>query len=116
MDQPDDRADKPVERLAQGPDGEPMVLHEIGRRTYIVARVDPLDVDGVRTVAVGTILWLVAFVLLLPFYGRLQDTDRVWWLWTCLAGFGLGLLGWDYCRRRRNRRRVRQATGTTPPA
>ena len=27
--------------------------HEIGNRTYIVADVDPLDVDGVRTVEVG---------------------------------------------------------------
>ncbi len=78
--------------------------HEIGRRTYIVAAVDPLDVDGVRTVAVGTGLWLAAFVVLLPFAGRLADAGRLWWLWTCLAGFGLGIIGWDYCRRRRNRR------------
>ena len=39
--------------------------HEIGNRTYIVADVEPLDVDGVRTVTVGTIAWLVAFVALL---------------------------------------------------
>jgi hypothetical protein len=86
-----------------------VTTHEFGHRTYIVADVDPLDVDGVRTVAVGTALWLVAFVLLLPFAGRLADTDRVWWLWTCLAGFGLGVIGWDYCRRRRNRRHEREA-------
>jgi hypothetical protein len=85
--------------------------HEIGKRTYIVADVDPLDVDGVRTVAVGTGLWLLAFVLLLPFYGRLEETDRVWWLWTCLAGFGLGILGWDYCRRRRRSKRNRPDDG-----
>jgi hypothetical protein len=66
--------------------------------------VEPLDVDGTRTVAVGAVLWLVAFVLLLPFYGRLSEDDHTWWLWTCLAGFGLGVIGWDYCRRRRNRR------------
>ena len=29
--------------------------HEIGNRTYIVADVEPLDVDGVRTVEVGTV-------------------------------------------------------------
>jgi hypothetical protein len=88
--------------------GEPppdLKTHEIGKRTYIVADVDPLDVDGVRTIAVGTGLWLVGFVLLLPF--ALADTDRLWWLWTCLAGFGLGVIGWDYCRRRRNRRQSR---------
>jgi hypothetical protein len=89
----------PDEQPVQGPR-----THEIGSRTYIVADVDPLDVDGTRTVAVGSGLWLLAFVLLLPFYGRLQETHRLWWLWTCLAGFGLGVIGWDYCRRRRNRR------------
>ena len=96
MDQPDDPEVFP-------PD---VKTHAIGRRTYIVADVEPLDVDGVRTVAVGSVLWLVAFVLLLPFAGRLSDADRVWWLWTCLAGFGLGVIGWDYCRRRRNRRQA----------
>ena len=92
------------------PDENPEVTkHEIGRRTYIVADVEPLDVDGVRTVAVGTAMWLLAFVLLLPFSGRLAESDREWWLWTCLAGFGLGVIGWDYCRRRRNRRHQRAA-------
>ena len=52
-------------------------------------------------ISVLAALWLVAFVLLLPFAGRLAETDRMWWLWTCLAGFGLGIIGWDYCRRRR---------------
>ena len=102
MDQPDERPSEPVETT------EPeLKTHEIGKRTYIVADVDPLDVDGVRSVAVGAGLWLVGFVLLLPFAGRLADTDRIWWLWTCLAGFGLGVIGWDYCRRRRNRRQNR---------
>lgn len=78
--------------------------HEIGKRTYIVAPVAPLDVDGVRTVEVGTALWLVAFVGLLPFYGTLQDSGHTWWLWTCLTGFGLGLFGVDHCRRRRRTR------------
>jgi hypothetical protein len=87
------------------PEEQPMT-HEIGSRTYIVADVDPLDVDGVRTLEVGVGLWFLAFLALLPFYGRLEDSGRVWWLWTCLAGFGLGLFGLEYCRRRRNRRRA----------
>ena len=78
--------------------------HEIGNRTYLIADVEPLDVDGVRTVEVGSALWLIAFIGLLPFYGRLQDDGRLWWLWTCLAGFGLGLIGLEYCRRRRRSR------------
>jgi len=83
--------------------------HEIGNRTYVVADVDPLDVDGTRTVAVGSGIFLLAFLLLLPFYGRLEDAGRTWWLWTCLAGFGLGVIGWDYCRRRRRHRQQREA-------
>jgi hypothetical protein len=82
--------------------------HEFGNRTYIVAPVEPMDLDGVRTVEVGTIGFLVAFVALLPFYDSLADDGRSWWLWTCLAGFGLGLFGIEYCRRRRVARRSRQ--------
>lgn len=78
--------------------------HAIGNRTFLVAEVEPLDVDGVRTIAVGTAAWLVAFVALLPFYGELQASGRLWWLWTCMAGFGLGLFGYEYCRRRRRAR------------
>ncbi len=78
--------------------------HEIGNRTYVVADVEPLDVDGVRTVTVGAALWLLAFLGMLPFYGRLEAAGRVWWLWTCLAGLALGLFGLEYCRRRRGAR------------
>ena len=81
--------------------------YEIGSRTYVVAPVEPLDVDGVRTLLVGTILWGIGFVALLPFLGQLRAAGHGWWMWTCLAGFGLGLLGWDYCRRRRNARLTR---------
>jgi hypothetical protein len=87
-------------------DEQPM-QHEIGNRTFIVADVEPLDVDGVRTVEVGVALWLLAFLALLPFYSRLEEAGNVWWLWTCLAGFGLGLFGLEYCRRRRRARAER---------
>lgn len=80
--------------------------HEIGSRTYVVADVEPLDVDGVRTVEVGTGLWLVALIALLPFYDTLRDSGRLWWLWACLAGVGLGLCGIEVCRRRRRQRRA----------
>ena len=85
--------------------------HEIGNRTYLVADVDPLDVDGVRTVQVGSGLFLLGFLALLPFYGTLQDNDRTWWLWMCLTGFALGLFGVEYCRRRRRARDRMNAEG-----
>ena len=81
--------------------------HEFGNHTFFVADVEPLDVDGVRTVEVGVAAWLVGFLALLPFYGRLEESGNVWWLWTCLAGFGLGLFGLEYCRRRRRARAER---------
>jgi hypothetical protein len=89
---------------------------EFGNRTYIVADVEPLDVDGVRTVQVGVALWVIGFVAMLPFYGRLQDAGNAWMLWTCAAGCGLGLLGLEYCRRRRNVRALRDAAGQDRPA
>ena len=100
---------------------EQPTAHEIGRRTYLVADVEPLDVDGVRTVGVGIALFALAFVALLPFYGRLAEGDRTWWLWTCLAGVGLGFLGLEYCRHRRTvrttllaRRAAEAATAVAP--
>lgn len=98
---------RPEDWSVDRPEEEQPTVHEIGRRSYLVADVDPLDVDGVRTVQVGTALWVVAFVVLLPFSGRLRDSGHLWVLWTCLAGFSLGVIGWDYCRRRRNRRQER---------
>jgi hypothetical protein len=74
-----------------------------GPKPYLVADIPPLDVDGVVTVAIGTAAWALTFVAMLPFYGALEDHGRAWYLWTCLAGFGGGLLGLEYCRRRRNR-------------
>lgn len=81
--------------------------HEFRNRTYLVADVEPLDVDGVRTVQVGTALFLIGFVALLPFYGSLRDDDLDWLLWMCLAGVGLGLFGLEYCKRRRAARVAR---------
>lgn len=75
---------------------------EIGRTTHKVASVEPMDVDGVRTMTVGTILWGVVAVALIPFLGTLEADGRTWWTWTALAGLGLGLIGIEYCRRRRN--------------
>jgi hypothetical protein len=92
-----------------GPDDQPL-QHEFGSRTFFVADVETLDVDGVRTVEIGSALWLIAFLGLLPFYGRLEESGQLWWLWTCLTGFGLGMIGLEFCRRRRKARLEREAT------
>ena len=72
--------------------GRPEVTEiEIGRTTHRVAKVEPMDLDGVRTMTIGTALWGFAVLALLPFLGRLESADHGWWFWTAVAGFGLGL-------------------------
>jgi hypothetical protein len=74
---------------------------------------EPLPNDGVRTVLVGTILWAVALVALLPFTGKLEDEGRLWWIATCAVGAGLGLVGLLYCKRRADKlRRAGMNPGT----
>ncbi len=79
-----------------------------------VAVIEPLDVDGVHTVAAGSALWLVALLALLPFVQTLRESGRLSWLWICLVGFGLGLVGIEYCRRRRRAIRAAPARVRSP--
>ncbi len=90
------------------PEDEQPTVHEIGNRTFIVADVDPLDLDGVRTMQVGTVLWAIGIVVLLAVRHRLAEHGHEWWVWTAVAGFGLGLVGWEHTTRRRRKRRARQ--------
>jgi uncharacterized protein DUF2530 len=72
---------------------------------------EPLPNDGVRTVLVGTVIWAVALVVLLPFSGRLSDDGHTWWIATCAIATGLGLVGLLYCKRRADAMR---RSGTNP--
>jgi Protein of unknown function (DUF2530) len=84
-----------------GAQAQPRDVQALGRQSQAVAEVRPLDVSVVRTVTVGTVLFLVAGLVLVLFFREwMEDTDREWWLWTCVAGFGLGIFGYDHCRRR----------------
>ncbi|MEU9637489.1 DUF2530 domain-containing protein [Streptomyces tendae] len=61
---------------------------------------EPLEGPVVPTIVGGTILWFVLFLVQLPFYGWFDDHGHTWWVWTCLAGAGLGLIGIWYVRGR----------------
>ncbi|MBB1260302.1 DUF2530 domain-containing protein [Streptomyces alkaliterrae] len=61
---------------------------------------EPLEGNVVATVIGGTIVWFALFLLQLPFYGWYQERGHDWWIWTCLAGGGLGLIGIWYVRAR----------------
>ncbi len=61
----------------------------------------PVQINARRIVMAGTLLWFVAFVALLPFYGWLGDHHHRIWLWTCLAGGCLGIVGYSLMARHR---------------
>lgn len=63
----------------------------------------PVDADGVNAVALGTIAWTVALVVLLLFFRQpLADADASWWIWVCAVGAVLGVMGLVYVTRRRD--------------
>jgi uncharacterized membrane protein YfcA len=61
----------------------------------------PVQVNSVPMIAVGTALFFIGFVALLPFYSWLGEHHHRVWLWTCLAGWLLGLAGYALLRRHR---------------
>jgi hypothetical protein len=60
-----------------------------------------VQINARRIIMIGTALWFVGFVALLPFYGWLGRHDHRIWLWTCLAGWILGFVGYAIMRRHR---------------
>ncbi|HEU5267128.1 MAG TPA: DUF2530 domain-containing protein [Jatrophihabitans sp.] len=66
----------------------------------------PVQINARRIVLIGTLLWFVAFVVLLPFYSWLGRHDHRIWLWTCLAGWILGLIGLAIMMRHRSQGRT----------
>lgn len=58
----------------------------------------PLEADTFILVLIGTVLWAVAFLALLP----VRHEHRLW-LEICATGFGLGLIGLWLTRNRRFR-------------
>ena len=75
---------------------------QLARGELVHAEVKPLDLSGIPSVIAGIIAWAVAFVVLLFFRDDLKADGLEWWLWVPVAGFGLGLIGLWYCRRRWN--------------
>jgi hypothetical protein len=68
---------------------------------------EPVQVDSQRVILIGTAIWFAAFVVLLPFHDWLGRHDHRVWLWTCLAGWILGLISLPLIRRHRSQGRTR---------
>lgn len=71
---------------------------------FVQAPVQPLDEDGVQVCRIGTLVWLVAGVVLWLRRDGLRADGHGWYLWVCLAGVLLGLVGLWWCTWRRGRR------------
>jgi hypothetical protein len=67
-----------------------------------VLPTSPRDADAVRPVTVGTVLWIIAGLVLLTRTSQLRDQGHLWWLGACAAGSILGLIGIFVVRRRRS--------------
>lgn len=61
---------------------------------------EPLDTNEVAVVAIITGMWAVALVVLLLAGESLSPNNR-WWIWTCAAGIGGGVVALAYLRQRR---------------
>ena len=84
---------------------EPVAPIEQAHHHFLVqAPVPAVDADGIRVVSVGTVLFMVASVVLGLLHPQLVAAGRGWWLLVCLSGAGLGLIGLLYCWNRVRRR------------
>lgn len=53
----------------------------------------PVKTDDRKAMLVGIVLWLVGLAELLLFLPMLTEAGNGWWLWTCVTGIALGLVG-----------------------
>lgn len=72
----------------------------------VQAPVSAIDVDGLKVVSLGTLMFAVGAVILALEYPGLRAAGRGWWLGVAISGLVLGLIGLAYCQNRRQRRRA----------
>jgi hypothetical protein len=53
----------------------------------------PVKTDDRKAVLVGIVLWIIALAVLLVFLTPLTAAGQGWWLWACVAGLALGVVG-----------------------
>lgn len=77
---------------------------------------EPLHTDDRKAVLVGTVIWLLGLAATLIQREDLAAAGRSWWVWTCAAGAGLGLLGLSYLHHRELRGRHKDDAGRSTRA
>jgi hypothetical protein len=64
-------------------------------------KLEPMQINEAKVIWIGIGLWAAAFLILLPFRKTLIADGHGWWLYTCLAGAGLGMVGLPMVGRRK---------------
>lgn len=64
-------------------------------------KLEPMQINEAKVIWIGIGLWAAAFLILLPFRNTLISDGHGWWLYTPLAGAGLGMLGLPMVGRRK---------------
>ncbi len=59
----------------------------------------PMKVNAKLAVLVGTLLWGIVLLVLIPLYPTLADSGLQWWLHTAVTGVLLGGIGWIMVRK-----------------
>lgn len=72
-----------------------------------LGRPPAADTDARPVVLIGSALFFLGFLALLFCYGWLGEHHHRVWLWTCLAGWILGLVGWALMSKHRREGRTR---------
>jgi FtsH-binding integral membrane protein len=63
----------------------------------------PVPTDDRKAIVVGIALWCVAFAVMLIVPAVTAEEISATWLFTCLVGLALGLVGLVYTHRRHSR-------------
>ena len=53
----------------------------------------PMNFDSKPIIRVGTLIWLLIFIVLAVLYPALADAGLQWWLHTSIVGISLGIIG-----------------------
>ncbi|QCV95710.1 DUF2530 domain-containing protein [Acidipropionibacterium acidipropionici] len=85
------------------------VLDDDRPRGLVQATVPPLDQDGLTGAMVGTAAFLAAFVVCWIRLDALRTAGYGDWLWICLTGAALGIVGILYMSRRRHKLAANQS-------
>lgn len=90
------RAEEPEGTPERDPSGRTAPRGRAGR-----PKLEPMQINEAKVIWIGIGLWAAAFLILLPFRKTLISDGHGWWLYTCLAGAGLGMVGLPMVGRRK---------------